>query len=223
GDQCVYSAHHHHHTTRSPLLAAGSLMASFSDTPTKASPTISTPCGKIIHHNDDDDEPPLSIADRMKLFERAPPSEAASKGLPKAPSVAPKTPSLARSLGGGRDHCFVCECSSATPHSVSLIPPGSKAVYANDTQFRVDGEVYHQHCFKCSSCDVQLNLRNWSPGPEVGRVVCSSCYKNEFYKNNSYTRGGPAAAANNTNRRRSDQQQASGEVKEERSDFSATA
>ncbi|KAF4663808.1 Delta 8 Fatty Acid Desaturase [Perkinsus olseni] len=188
-------------------IRPGSLMASSSDTPTKASPTISTPCGKITHHNDDDDEPPLSIADRMKLFERAPPSEA-SKGLPKAPSVAPQTPSLARSLGGGRDHCFVC----------------TKAVYANDTQFRVDGEVYHQHCFKCSSCDVQLNLRNWSPGPEVGRVVCSSCYKNEFYKNNSYTRGGPAAAAvNNTNRRRSDQQQASGEVKEERSDFSATA
>ncbi|KAF4748503.1 hypothetical protein FOZ63_011296 [Perkinsus olseni] len=189
-------------------IRPGSLMASSSDTPSKGSPTISTPCGKITH--DDDDEPPLSIADRMKLFERAPPSEDASKGLPKAPSVAPKTPSLARSLGGGRDHCFVC----------------TKAVYANDTQFRVDGEVYHQHCFKCSSCDVQLNLRNWSPGPEVGRVVCSSCYKNEFYKNNSYTRGGPAAANNNNNnnnRRRSDQQQASREVVEERSDFSATA
>lgn len=67
-------------------------------------------------------------------------------------------PFTGRSLGGGRDHCFVCEFTIVMARCNFRFIAGGKAVYINDQQFRVDGEVYHQHCFKCGACDVQLNL-----------------------------------------------------------------
>ncbi|KAF4670448.1 hypothetical protein FOL47_002036 [Perkinsus chesapeaki] len=153
-------------------------MASPPESPLKASPLVSTPMEDSPSSSSDEDASPaaaatpqLSIAERMKLFERS-----TGKDLNEQPSKASGPSHAAPRVlipVGGCDRCSACD----------------GPVYMNDPQCRVDGVVYHQSCFKCSSCELQLNLRNWSPGPEIGSVVCPSCYKNEFYKNNSYTRG----------------------------------
>jgi hypothetical protein len=67
----------------------------------------------------------------------------------------------------------------------------SKSVYPMDPQINLDGSLFHKVCAKCTDCNCQITLSNFTKNETDGAVtlLCKTHYFKRFHEQGSYLGG----------------------------------
>ena len=63
-----------------------------------------------------------------------------------------------------------------------------KSVYPMDPQIKLDGDLYHQSCARCSECQCKITLSNFTKAD--GNLLCKIHYMQKFKESGGKYSGG---------------------------------